>query len=167
MESERLNLTMIRWLKVVILNLFIVNLSLGQQDLQLDKAFSKVYDKNLTEVKCERISVKKGIVFASNRSCAGCLEYFIKQKNKFGYIFLINSFSLMEIHKILQTYKLEYAKNIFFVKKEDVIYNELISSPTPCLFYETKYLSYELLDKLSNGFTKKITKQHWLDESIN
>ena len=145
--------------------LFFSNLYSQQNiTLKIDSIFTNLMDQNLNVVSASNIlKLKTPIVIISNLNCGGCVNYFEKSKNKYSYIFIINSKSLLEINTIIKMHQLKDELRYFILCKDiNLINHDICSSPTPCLinYNEASFLfyNYALLKKISNDYTLNAKK---------
>lgn len=126
--------------------------------------FIKIFDSNLKEIHdFKNVIGGKPLIVISNKNCGGCVDYFIKGKKYFKFLFILNSESLLEVQKAMRIYDLK-KENVFFSSCEYIIQfnDELCSKPTPCLISQNEstiyFYDYPLLDSFSKEFTLKHSK---------
>jgi len=139
----------------------------AQIEVNFDSTIKVIYDYDLKKTVLTEKNSKDHIIFISNTNCTGCVKYFMKSKEKFTFIFLLSSESLLEVNKITKMYALK-SNTVYFTTSEFIRKNikELCQSPTPCLFYRCidsfYFLNYNELSRVTLEFslnTRKLIKQ--------
>jgi hypothetical protein len=132
---------------------------IGFSQEQIMNVNQKVYNEKLQLFSLDSIIQKVNtIVVIANTSCIGCVEYLLKEKICYNYIYLIANLSITEMNRV--KFKTDNKNcHFYFLVSKFQTNPMLISEKSPVLIYLRNsflyFYNYDALNKLTNSFTLK------------
>lgn len=124
-----------------------------------DTMLHSVFNNELEQMETKQMLTDElPIILISNLNCSSCVNYFVKHQDKYRFLFLTNSLSLLEVNTIIKSRQIQKERCYFMLSRNTKNTIEIIENkPTPCMISsknQQKYFyDYELLSKLTREFT--------------
>lgn len=124
-----------------------------------DTMLSPVFNNELEQAETTLLLTDElPIILISNLNCSSCVNYFVKQQDKYRFLFFINSLSLLEVNTIIKSRQIQKERCYFILNKNIRNTIKIIENkPTPCMItsknHQKYFYDYELLSKLTRDFT--------------
>ena len=138
----------------LLLNLVVGTIGYSQED---QKAI--VYSEQLVPVDFDSLARTTAIVFVTNQSCVGCVEYFANERIATTFVYFIDQLSIVEMARV----RFQETKNpsctFYYALRNFAFEPILVTEKSPLLMIQQSSSSivynYAELSQLTHSFTLK------------